>query len=110
GGPMSALEQASPPANGASVALSALPFLLRFVSTVCSFDRVCRVKLSSSGNRIDFWILVDREDLEMEDKVFVAERQMLVELDGLYAAVHIAPLTDIKEASLPPGDIVFERG
>ena len=84
--------------------------LNRFVAAVSAVPEVLRLWKTSAKTRIEFWVLFDSNDREVEYRVYDREGDLLNELpDWVPINVLTYPADEVNVDLLPDGPTLYER-
>ncbi len=93
----------------AAAAAESAQALTGFLSSLWEIDSVKRVGVSQDRGKFDLWALMAEEILPDAERVFRLHREFRQSVRSLRFTLHVVPLSEIDEASLPPLRTLFER-
>jgi hypothetical protein len=94
------------PSSAASTVL--LPWA-RLIGGLAAVEPIVKLGLVAADESVDLWVIFRDEDDAAEAEVSRLEREYRVAIGPSPFELHIAPLTMINEANLPPFEIIFAR-
>ncbi len=83
--------------------------VVQFLSGVHSIASVQHVAASSDSTQTQIWILMSKEVLDDERRVYDLEYDLRRSIGAVPLNVHVIPLSEIDPTSLPPTETLFER-
>lgn len=90
--------------------LAALPALLRFALSLSRRPSVRKLGYRTDGERVEFWVLIDKEDPEEREAMFrVLQEHEKGVPHNLWFDLHVVPLSEVRESNLPPLETLVER-
>jgi hypothetical protein len=96
-------------AAAASAAAESAQALTGFISALWALNSVKRLGVSQDRGKFDFWVLMAEEVLPEAERVFRVHREFRESARVFPFSLHVVPLSEVDEASLPPLQILFER-
>ena|ERR1700687_810017 len=93
----------------AVAAAESLQALTAFLSALWAINSIRRVGVSQGRGKFDIWALMAEEKLADAERVFLLHRQFRESVRVVPFALHVVPLSEIDEGSLPPLQVLFER-
>lgn len=83
--------------------------LFRLLSSIAAVGSVERIVLSFEAVRMDVWVLMREEVLEAAERVFLFEREYRQAVGAFPLDLHVVPLSEVDERTLPDGETIFAR-
>jgi hypothetical protein len=80
---------------------------MRFVIAVSSTGGVRELRMTTSRDAIDLWVLMDTENIEVEEQMLLLEDELFT-IPG-YVDVNVHPLPLDRVGIIPDGDTIFQR-
>jgi hypothetical protein len=95
--------------QGTQQASSSVDALLRFLSTVQRIGSVQRIAYSAEGIKYHLWVFLREEVLEDAHHAYELADELFYDEDLIPIQLHIVPLSEVDEQTLPQTITIFER-
>ena len=89
--------------------LRLLGSIVRLATGLWSIPSVSKVGMSVGGGILEFWVFMRAESLDDESHISALERQFQNAVGRLPFDLHVIPLDQVSEASVPSVEIILER-
>jgi len=94
----------------ANVVLDALPGLLGFIAELALIPSVRKLGYSTHLSDLHIWVVTDTEDFAEMEVMFGLQLKYEERFPRwLNVELHPQALSEVREANLPPFDVIFQR-
>lgn len=94
---------------GTQQASASVDAVLRFLNSVQALGSVQRVAYSGDGITYHLWVFLRSEVLDDAQRVYEAADALLYDQNLIPIQLHIIPLSEVDEQTLPRVNTLFER-